>query len=295
MLRLLSLLQTHRYWPGGELARRLAVSERTLRRDIDRLRELGYPVEAGRGVAGGYQLRSGAAMPPLLLDDDEAVAIAVALRGSAHETAAQALAKVVQVMPARLQRRVDAVRDYSVPAVASGQSVDAAALGVLALACRDGERLRFAYPSGPRHVEPHRLVSVRHRWYLVAWDLDRGDWRSFRVDRLRDPVTTGARFRQREFDAAGYVLRERPTRHRIEVVVHAGAEAVEKVTAQTGGRVFAIDDGSCRLVLDVDEFDWPVLILTAIEAEFEVVEPASFRSYLHKLTARMGRATARSR
>ena len=151
MLRLLSLLQTHRYWPGGELAERLEVSERTLRRDVDRLRELGYPVDANRGVAGGYQLRSGTAMPPLLLDDEEAVAIAVGLRTAAggavagiEETSVRALTKVVQVMPPRLRRRVDALRAYTVPASwRGGPTVDATALTVIAQACRDDERLRF--------------------------------------------------------------------------------------------------------------------------------------------------------
>src|ERR1051325_331006 len=153
MLRLLSLLQPHRYWPGAELAERLEVSERTLRRDVDRLRELGYPVDASRGVAGGYQLQSGAAMPPLLLDDEEAVAIAVGLRTAAggavdgiEETSMRALTKVIQVMPPRLRRRVEALRSYTVPAFWSGgPTADGASLPVLAQSCRDDERLRFGY------------------------------------------------------------------------------------------------------------------------------------------------------
>ncbi|GAA3469813.1 helix-turn-helix transcriptional regulator [Nonomuraea roseola] len=300
-LRLLSLLQTHRLWPGLELAERLGVSERTLRRDIDRLRELGYPVHAGRGLTGGYQLRSGAVMPPLLLDDDEAVAIAVGLRtaaggtvGGIEDTSLRALAKVVQVMPPRLRRRVDALRAYTVTSPLDGPRVDATALTVIAQACRDDERLTFTYtaPDGEpatRLVEPHRLVSLRRRWYLVAWDLDRADWRVFRLDRLTAPAARGARFRQRELpaaDAAAFVeerLGSRPTLWDITVRVHAPAAAVDPVVAVTGGRVEPVDDHSCLLRLQVDAFDWPVLILASVGAEFDVVRPAEFRAYLRDL------------
>ncbi|MGW5689324.1 helix-turn-helix transcriptional regulator [Nonomuraea sp. NPDC003754] len=298
MLRLLSLLQTHRHWPGLELADRLAVSERTLRRDIDRLRELGYSVHSGRGTAGGYQLRSGAAMPPLLLDDEEAVAIAVGLRTAAggtvegiEETSLRALTKVVQVMPPRLRRRVDALRTYTVTAPAGGPHIDATTLTAIAQACRDDERLTFTYatPSGEpatRLVEPHRLVSLKRRWYLVAWDLDRADWRIFRLDRLTGPAATGARFRPRDLpaeDAAAFVaerLGSRPTRYEVTVLLHAPAGAVEPVVAVTGGWVEAVDDDSCRLRLQVDAFDWPVLVLAAVGAEFDVIDPPEFRHYL---------------
>src|SRR3954464_9063334 len=218
MLRLLSLLQTHRYWPGVELADRLEVSPRTLRRDVDRLRELGYPVHANRGAAGGYQLprgaagvaqaRPGAGGPPLLLDDDEAVAIAVGLRTAAagavagfEETSVRALAKGIQLLPPRLRRRIDALRAVSTPGVfGGGPSLDATTLTTIAMACRSEERLRFDYTprdgqAAARHVEPHRLVSLGRRWYLIAWDLERGDWRSFRVDRMAAPELSGARFR----------------------------------------------------------------------------------------------------
>ena len=190
-LRLLSLLQSRRHWAGEELARRLGVSVRTLRRDVDRLRELGYPVEAQRGVAGGYALAPGAALPPLVLDDDEAVALAVGLQAAAAdevagmaETSVRALAKVVQVMPARLRRRVDALRAMTVPgawgAPPAGGGVDPGVLTTVALACRDSERITFAYTAADgnrtdRSVEPFRLVSLGRRWYLVAYDLDRGD------------------------------------------------------------------------------------------------------------------------
>lgn len=187
-LRLLSLLQTHRFWPGGELAGRLDVSERTLRRDVERLRELGYPVHSSRGSDGGYQLGSGATMPPLLIDEDEAIALVVALGGSAAtgqlgEATLSALSKVVQVLPARLRRRAEALRAVTVDSPwAQAPEVDATVLATLAQATRDAERVRFGYTGRGgaaageqlrRHVEPHRLVTVGTRWYLLGYDLDR--------------------------------------------------------------------------------------------------------------------------
>lgn len=299
MLRLLSLLQTHRYWPGGELAERLEVSERTLRRDVDRLRELGYHVDASRGVAGGYQLRFGSAMPPLLLEDEEAVAIAVGLRAAAagsvrgvEETALRALTKVIQVLPPRLRGRVGALREFTVPAPpGNGPKVDVVVLTVLAQACRDDERLRFSYTArkgerSTRLVEPYRLVPLGRNWYLVAYDVDRGDWRTFRVDRLTEPQTTGARFRQRELpaaDAAEFVrqqLSSIPTRHQVVITIQLSATDVEKATAYAGGTVEPIDESSCRLSMAVDGFDWVVLILAALGAEFRVERPDEFRDFL---------------
>ncbi|MEU3270068.1 YafY family protein [Saccharomonospora sp. NPDC006951] len=298
MLRLLSLLQTHRFWPGGELAERLDVSERTLRRDIDRLRELGYPVDANRGVAGGYQLRSGAAMPPLLVDDEEAVAIAVGLRTAAggaiagiEEISVRALTKVIQVMPPRLRRRVDALQTYTVPAAAgTGPTVEAGVLTVLAQACRDDERLRFDYTAREgerttRLVEPHRLVSLGRRWYLVAWDAERHGWRSFRVDRLANPTLTGARFRQRELpaaDAATYVqerIASVPTQYQVRVKVQAPPEVVKRAVWDWG-TVEPAADNSCTLVMNVDTFEWPAFVLATVGTEFTVIEPPELRDYL---------------
>jgi predicted DNA-binding transcriptional regulator YafY len=309
MLRLLSLLQTHRFWPGGELADRLEVSERTLRRDIDRLRELGYPVNASRGVAGGYQLQAGSALPPLLLDDEEAVAIAVGLRTAAggavdgiEETSLRALTKVVQVMPRRLRRRVEALGAYTVPAAWSGgPTVDALALTVIAQACRDDERLRFAYTARDgsqtrRLVEPHRLVSLGRRWYLVAWDVERHDWRTFRVDRLSDPESTGARFRQREVptgDAAEFVrsqLASVPTRYRVVVRLQTAAADVERVVRHWG-TVEPLDHDSCGLTMNVDSFEWPAFVLAVVGAEFEVVEPTELADYLRERGELFVRAT----
>ncbi|SHM88016.1 helix-turn-helix transcriptional regulator [Cryptosporangium aurantiacum] len=310
-LRLLSLLQTHRYWPGGDLADRLGVSERTLRRDVDRLRELGYPVDASRGVAGGYQLRSGTVMPPLLLDDEEAVAIAVGLRTAAggavegiEETSVRALTKVIQVMPPRLRRRVEALRSYTVPGVfTSGPVVDAQALAVIASACRDDERLRFDYTARgaertTRLVEPHRLVSLGRRWYLVAWDTERGDWRTFRVDRLVDPRPTGARFRQRELpadDAAAFVkrrLNERPHRYTIEVVVNAPENAVRMAFGREAD-VTETEPGVCRVAIRSDYLEWPVASLGWLGGEFEVIGPPEFIELVRATGERYVRAVSR--
>jgi len=310
-LQLLSLLQTHRYWPGSELAGRLEVSERTLRRDVDRLRDLGYPVHAVRGVAGGYQLQAGAAMPPLLLDDEEAVAIVVGLRAAAggmvegiDDTSVRALSKVVQVMPPRLRRRVDALRSYTVPAVfgSGGPTLDAGLLATLAQACRDDERIRFGYRTRggddmERSVEPHRLVSVGRRWYLVGWDLTRHDWRSFRVDRIGEAITTGMRFRQRDLpggDAAEFVksgLRNVPQKHHVSVRVHADAAAVRRKVGRWAEVTAMSDDEGCRMTMDVDDLGWPMFALANIGAEFEVEEPAELVEHVRRVAVLFGRAT----
>jgi predicted DNA-binding transcriptional regulator YafY len=307
MLRLLSLLQTHRYWPGHELADRLEVSARTLRRDVERLRELGYPVRASRGVAGGYQLQAGAALPPLLVDDEEAVAIAIGLRTAAggavagmEETSVRALTKVVQVMPPRLRRRVDALQSYMTPAIRGGPSVDPTALTVIAQACRDDERLRFDYirrdgESTERLVEPNRMVARGLRWYLVAWDVGRHDWRTFRIDRLSEPRATGERFRQRDLpggDALAFVeasIAAQSTRFEALVTIRAPASDVERVV-QRWGEVEPLDEGSCRLRMALDSLDWVVLVLTAVAADFEVHEPPELRELLRTTAERFARA-----
>ncbi|MEO6881003.1 MAG: YafY family protein [Mycobacteriaceae bacterium] len=221
LLRLLSLLQARSVCSGGDLAERLEVTPRSLRRDVERLRELGYPVEGARGVGGGYRLGAGRELPPLLLDDDEAVTVAVALQSAATgplleggETALRALTKLEQVLPTRLRREVEAL---SVAVVLAGRrEADTIApdlLATLARACRDAERARFDYRSrdgqdSRRHVEPYRLVSTGRRWYLVAHDLERGAWRTFRVDRIITVRGTGARFaRTEEPDAAAMVAK----------------------------------------------------------------------------------------
>ena len=295
MLRLLSLLQTHRYWPGSELADRLEVSPRTLRRDVDRLRELGYPVDASRGVAGGYQLQAGAAMPPLLLDDEEAVAIAVGLRSAAagavagfEETSVRALAKVIQLLPPRLRRRIDALQAVTAPGVFGGGPVlDAVTLTTVAMACRGEERLRFEYRPRDgepmrRHVEPHRLVSLGRRWYLVAWDLDRGDWRNFRLDRLTAPAATGARFRPRDLPGGDPVewLRSRlatvPNRYDVSVVIATDAATVRAFVGHWGS-VEELAADRCRLRMGADDLGWPIMVLGVLAVPFTVESPEELR------------------
>jgi len=308
MLRLLSLLQTHRYWPGAELAERLEVSARTLRRDVDRLRELGYPVLASRGTDGGYQLQAGAALPPLVVDDEEAVAIAVGLRTAAggavsgiEDSSVRALAKVAQVLPRRLRRRVDALSSFTTPAAFGGPTVDADALTTIAGACRDDERLRFAYtPRGrepeQRLVEPHRLVSLGRRWYLVAWDLHRHDWRTFRVDRISDYSVDGSRFRPRELpggDPVAFVqagIATMPMPYAVEVVVHAPAERVKEHVWQWGD-VEGESEQRCRLRMNVDILAWPAMVLGAVGAEFEVIDPPELVTYVREWGQRFARST----
>src|SRR5436309_3491303 len=223
LLRLLSLLQARRDWTGTELATRLGVTTRTIRNDIGRLRGLGYPVDARPGVAGGYRLGTSGILPPLLLDDDEAVAIAVGLRTAAsgsiagiEETSVRALTKLEQVLPSRLRRRVSALGDVTSAFSAEGPRIDPDLLATLAGACRDRARLRFSYMARDerltrRSVEPAAVVHSGYRWYLVAYDLDRDDWRTFRLDRIRGRVRTGERGRRRIVpggDPAAYVRRQ---------------------------------------------------------------------------------------
>jgi predicted DNA-binding transcriptional regulator YafY len=310
-LRLLSLLQSRRYWAGPDLADRLAVSVRTLRRDVDRLRELGYPVEAQPGVDGGYRLAAGASLPPLVLDDDEAVALTVGLQAAASgatagtaESAVQALAKVARVLPPRLRRRVDALRAVTVPATwdGAGPVVDPQVLVEVAEACRDTERLAFGYTSAggeatERLVEPHRLVALGRRWYLVAYDLGRGDWRSFRLDRLSAPRPGGSRFAPRALpaaDAAAFVragLESWTTTQSVEALVAAPAPAVRRRIGPWS-TVEEVDDGSCRVRMEADSLDWAALALGAVGAEFTVVAPAALRDLLAEWAGRFDRAVA---
>jgi predicted DNA-binding transcriptional regulator YafY len=309
LLRLLSLLQTRKDWPGGELADRLQVSPRTVRRDVDRLRELGYPIQATMGTGGGYQLGAGAALPPLLLDDDEAVAVAVGLRTAAQggvsgieETSVRALAKLLQVLPSRLRRRVDALGAFTVPMPSDGPTVDADVLALVAATCRDSERLRFDYErhdgsASRRVVEPHRLVSRGRRWYLVAWDTERDDWRTFRVDRMRPLTPTGPRVPPRDPPEQGVAayLRERidvhmwPVQARIRLFVPA--EEAER-TAAGFGRIEPVDERSCVLVCSGDSLLHMACYLGMLDVEMEVEEPAELREHMSRLSERFGRAAA---
>ncbi|QIG46247.1 YafY family transcriptional regulator [Nocardioides anomalus] len=303
MLRLLSLLQTHRYWPGGELADRLEVSPRTLRRDVDRLRELGYVVDAARGVSGGYQLRAGGRLPPLLLEDDEAVAVAVSLQAAAaggtpglEETSIQAMSKVIALMPPRLRRQMDALRSQTerLP-FSGGPTLDPALLSTLAQACRDSEPVHFTYTareSEPteRWVEPHRMVSMGRRWYLVAYDRDRQDWRSFRVDRISEPRTSGHTFRPRALPAADALtfvqagIRRMPQRYAVRVVFDADpADLAARVGrwAQVTG-----EPGRAVLEMNVDSLDWPLFVLATTDAACTVESPPELRDLVRRTGAR---------
>jgi predicted DNA-binding transcriptional regulator YafY len=312
LLRLLSLLQRRPDWSGAELAERLGVSARTIRRDLERLRDLGYPVHASRGVAG-YRLGAGAALPPLLLDDEEAVAVAVGLRTAAagvsgiEEASLGALAKLEQLLPPRLRRRVNAVQASTLPVPGDGPGprVDPALLVVLAAACRDRERLRLAYRDhqgsvGRRDLEPYRLVSWGRRWYLVAWDLDQEGWRILRVDRV-EPATatpTGQRFTPRELpedgDLAAYVSRRVSAagwRYHARVRVHAPAEQIRRQVPPAAGVVEAVDEGSCLLDTGADTLQTLAVYLGLLGADFRVDEPPELVAHLRDLADRYRRAT----
>ncbi|CAM5555279.1 YafY family transcriptional regulator OS=Streptomyces tendae OX=1932 GN=GUR47_27305 PE=4 SV=1 [Streptomyces tendae] len=311
LLTLLSLLQTPREWPGGELADRLGVSRRTVRRDIDRLRELGYPVQATMGSDGGYRLVAGKAMPPLVLDDEEAVAIAVGLRaGAGHavagldEASVRALAKLEQVLPSRLRHRVATLQSATTPLTSGdGPSIAPETLTVMASTVAGHERLRFAYRAADgtetrRVTEPYRLVSTGRRWYLVAYDIDRDDWRTFRVDRVSRPFATGARFAPRELptgDAAEYLRRSMQRRndsYEITVVFHAPAEAVAPLLPPWMGAPEPVDGSpSCVVRATVSgSVEWIAVRLATTGMEFRVREPAELVECVRELGGRLGRA-----
>jgi predicted DNA-binding transcriptional regulator YafY len=309
LLQLLSLLQARRDWPGAELAERLEVSGRTIRRDVERLRELGYPVDSLTGPAGGYRLRAGTAIPPLLLDDDEAIAIAVGLRTAARasvagieETSVRALVKLEQVLPAPLRRRVQALGSAMIAPAADGPTVDPQHLTAIAAACRDSECLRFAYRSRDgadtrRDVEPHALVNFGRRWYLVAWDRGREDWRSFRVDRLARPASTGVRFSARELpakDAAAFVnqsIVRAPNRFEARVTLRASADQVAGRVPAHWGTIEPIDAHTCEYRTGDDDLWWLALRVAMLPVDFEVHEPPELIEHLRALTDRLERAT----
>ncbi|WP_437070146.1 helix-turn-helix transcriptional regulator [Streptomyces sp. enrichment culture] len=310
LLQLLSLLQTPREWPGGELADRLGVSRRTVRRDVDRLRELGYPVQATKGSDGGYRLVAGKAMPPLVLDDEEAVAIAVGLRaGAGHavegvdEASVRALAKLEQVLPSRLRRRVTTLQAATTAlTIGDGPSIAPETLTAIASAVAGQERLRFAYRAkdgtdSRRLTEPYRLVSTGRRWYLVAYDLDRADWRTFRVDRISEPFATGARFAPRELPAgsAAEYLRRSIGRHQEDyaftVVFAAPAETVAARLPAWMDAPEPLDAGHCRLRGTAGgPVDWLALRLAMLGFDFTVREPAELVECVRELGARLTRA-----
>ncbi|MEJ3748278.1 YafY family protein [Actinomycetes bacterium KLBMP 9797] len=304
LLRLLSLLQTPRDWTGADLAGRLAVDVRTVRRDIQKLRDLGYPVHATAGAAG-YRLGAGTKLPPLLLDDDEAVAVAVGLRTAAsgsvagiEETSLRALAKLEQVLPSRVRHRVNLLRSATVTMPAAGPTVDADVLTAVATACREQHRLRFDYErhdgtSAVRDAEPYRLVHTGRRWYLVGWDTERGDWRTYRVDRMRPRVPTGPRFTPRpapDADLAGYLARGVSTatyRYQATIVVYAPAAAAAERIPPTVGVIEAVDEDTCVLHTGANSLDELAVWVAAFGFRFRVQEPPELIAHLRDLTARL--------
>ncbi len=312
LLRLLSLFQAQRYWAGADLSERLEVTARTLRRDVDRLRSLGYPVHSTSGVAGGYQLGAGSTLPPLLLDDEEAVAVALGLRNAAigsvsgiEEASVRALMKLEQVLPPRLRHRVSALHGYVLPMSSRGPSVDAKRLALIASACRDCEGLRFKYQdrsgaASTRAVEPHRVVHTGYRWYLVAWDVSRNDWRTFRVDRIEGKLKTSTRFKPRrppEGDFAAFVakaLSQVPYPFRARVTLHASTETMAKRIPPAAGVLERIDDESCLLHTGSYSLESIAIHLSLLGVDFQVHEPPELLEHFRKVAERLNRALSQS-
>ena len=303
VLRLLALLQQRPVWTGPELADRLGVTTRSVRRDVERLRALGYPVNATQGVGGGYQLGAGMALPPLLLDDEEAIATAVSLRlaaggtvAGASEAAVRTLAKLDQVLPARLRAEVRAVHDAITTLEGGRVEVDADALLALARAARDRLRVELTYTAAGgepavRRVEPYQLVATGRRWYLLAFDLDRDDWRTLRLDRMTDVRATTFRFPAREApDAASYVQRSvtvSPYQHEARVLVHAPAAAVRERIPPTVGTVEALDDATCRVVAGGNSLEALAWHFGSLGHAFTVEAPEELREATAAFGARL--------
>lgn len=308
ILRLLDLLQSRPVWSGSELAERLGVTSRSIRRDVDRLRELGYPVNSAHGTGGGYQLGAGRRLPPLLLADDEAVAIAVCLRLAAGgtveglgEAAVRTLAKLDQVLPARLRAEVEAIHESTVTLDGAVSSVDAQTLLALARAVRATERVTFRYTAPERvterRVEPYRLVATGRRWYLLAYDLDREDWRTFRLDRILEVTTHGWRFRPRSSpDAVEFVRRSISVtvyRHVARVLIDAPRSVVTQTLPVSVGTVTAQGRERCILEAGGNDLEVMALHLARMPWSFAVLEPAELREAMRAQAARLIAAAER--
>ena len=310
LLRLLSLLQSRQDWTGAELAVRAGVGLRTLRRDIGRLRDLGYPVDATRGAAGGYRLGVGAALPPLLLDDEEAVAVAISLHtattGSVaglEETSLRALTKLQQMLPSRIRYRVSAFHATTVALATPGSApdrVDPDLLTAVAAACRDQRRLRIRYPGRdgltPREVEPYQLVHTPRRWYLLAWDSGRGDWRTFRVDRIQGPLgPPGARFTPRPLpadDVAAYVsqsIASAPYLYQARILFRAPLADVARHSSPVAGRLEAAGPEACIMHTGSNSLDELALYVGLKGFEFQVLDPPELIGVLRSLAERLRR------
>ena len=306
LLRLLSLLQSRPDWTGADLAARLGTTTRTVRRDIARLRDLGYPVHAAPGVAGGYRLGAGTSLPPLLLDDDEAVAVALSLRSAATQSVAgvaeasvRALAKIDQVLPSRLRDRAAATGQMTVPLAGPGPTVTAETLTAIAQACRTRQRLAFGYrnydgEATERLVEPHRLVQAGYRWYLVARDVERSDWRTFRADRIDAPRLTGVRFVLPDPpDAAAFAARSvttAPYRYQVRILVHGPAEEVARLVPPTVAVLEPDGPGQCVLTTGSDSLDAIAFHAGTLGFPITVLEPAELAGRMRALAERLSRA-----
>jgi predicted DNA-binding transcriptional regulator YafY len=309
LLRLLSLLEVRPDWAGAELAARLEVTPRTLRRDISKLRGLGYPVHAAPGVAGGYRLGAGAALPPLLLDDEEAVAVALSLRTAAGhsvagvgEASVRALAKLEQVLPSRLRERASAIGRATIPLTGPTPAVSAETLTTIARGCRNCERLAFEYRRSvddvpaERVVEPHRLVQAGYRWYLVARDTRRDDWRTYRADRIESPRLTGVRFVPHDPpDAAAFVasaVTTAPYRYQARILIDAPAAAVAELVPPTVGVIEPTPGGGSLLVSGSDSLDALAFHIGTLGFDFVVLEPPELIERVQAIAARLSRAGA---
>jgi predicted DNA-binding transcriptional regulator YafY len=304
LLKLLSLLQSRPHWNATELADRLTVTTRTVRRDVARLRELGYPVEAEAGSSGGYQLGRGGALPPLLLTDDEAVAVAVGLRAAASgglagydEAAVAAMAKLEQVLPSKLRESVRALGSATMLLRPGGEAVDTEVLLVVAQGCRRNERVRFSYRDNvgtltDRRVEPYAVVNHEQRWYLVADDLDRHDWRTFRLDRITDPVLTGHRFVPTEQPDAGRMVVDGLSRvryrHHAEVLLLVDHAAASSAVSPTVGSLEARGDGTL-LRIGANELGWIARYLAGLPFDCTIITPDELRTELRRLGERLQR------
>jgi len=306
VLHLLSLLQSRRHWSGRDISERLGVDARTVRRDVDRLRELGYPVHASSGLGGGYQLGAGSSLPPMLLDDDEAVAVAVALRAAAgsvgkmEETTVGLLAKLDQMLPSRLRKRASALYSVTLTLADAEAAPDVEVLTQTAMACRDHLALTLNYRdrqgrATDRTVHPLRLVHTGLRWYLVAWDLQRHDWRTFRVDRIERAPRVGAPFPPRAFpeDIAVYVARsitQAPFRYRMRLKLQGSAHALAPQIPKWCGMLEAIDDKTCILNMGADSMEGLAAQMLLIGVEFEILDSAELMPELRKIAKRLQQA-----
>jgi predicted DNA-binding transcriptional regulator YafY len=307
LLRLLWLLQSRRYWSGAELSERVEVDARTVRRDIDRLRELGYAVEASPGLGGGYQLKAGSALPPVLLDDEEAVTVAVAVRAAAssigrmEETAIGLLAKLDQLLPLRLRRRASALHSVTLSLAHAERAPPIDVLTQVACACRDRLKLRIHYRDRGgnvtvRTLEPIRLVHTGRLWYLVAWDPAREDWRTFRMDRVQRIASSGPKFMPREFpgDIAAYVARsitQVPYRYRMRIRLQGTVAELARRIPGWCGVLEVLDEGSCTLTTGADSIEALAAQVVLTGADFEILGTPEIAAGLREIAARLERAT----